>query len=142
MKLNETEREVVNRIIKDYQDSDVCMYEFLNGTMPSQVSEYELPITSWVKIFAEVMKVIEGDFLVRGNMEEDWFDDFEKQGKISLNTIENWWKHLGCYDREQASNIEYDNVDCGKFLTETDDWWDSLTDKEKENVYEEFFSEN
>lgn len=55
--------------------------------------------------------------------------------------IENWWKHLGCYDREQASDFTYEGNSC-TYLQITDDWWDSLTFEEKEQVYEEFFNEN
>lgn len=51
--------------------------------------------------------------------------------------IENWWKHNGCYDREQASRIPYNKED--NYLQITDDWWDSLTDEEKKEVYEDFF---
>jgi len=55
--------------------------------------------------------------------------------------IENWWRHQGCLDREQASNIPYNWTDIGEYLNKTDDWWDSLTDDEKQEVYDEFFSE-
>ena len=51
--------------------------------------------------------------------------------------IENWWKHNGCYDREQASRIPYNKED--NYLQITDDWWNGLTDKEKKEVYEDFF---
>ena len=53
--------------------------------------------------------------------------------------IENWWKHNGCYDREQASRIPYNKED--NYLQITDDWWNDLTDEEKKEVYEDFFSE-
>lgn len=53
--------------------------------------------------------------------------------------IENWWRHNGCYDREQASGIPYNKED--NYLQITDDWWDGLTDEEKKDVYEDFFSE-
>ena len=55
--------------------------------------------------------------------------------------VESWWKHNGCYDREQATGYPYDGKDAGKYLLQTDLWWDTLTDDEKIRVYEEFFSE-
>ena len=58
---------------------------------------------------------------------------------MSCNSINEWWRHNGNYDREQASGIPYDGQD--DYLKTTDDWWDGLSDKEKEEVYSEFFSE-
>ena len=57
--------------------------------------------------------------------------------------IESWWRHNGIWDREQASGILVENYDgeTGLYLESTDDWWDSLTDDEKQQVYEEFFEE-
>ena len=55
--------------------------------------------------------------------------------------VESWWKHNGCYDREQASGYPYDGK-AEDYLAKTDVWWETLTDDEKINVYEEFFSEN
>ena len=64
---------------------------------------------------------------------------------MNMNTIENWWRHNGCYDREQASGIPYirngKKEPIGDYLESTDDWWDSLTDKQKLEVYNEFFEE-
>ena len=54
--------------------------------------------------------------------------------------IENWWKHNGCYDREQASNIPYDG-NVADYLAKTDEWWNSLSIKERKQAYYEFFSE-
>ena len=54
--------------------------------------------------------------------------------------IENWWKHNGCYDREQASGIPYEG-NVSFYLHATDVWWEGLSDEEKQNVYNEFFSE-
>lgn len=54
--------------------------------------------------------------------------------------IEEWWRHNGCYDREQASGIPYDG-DASNYLRQTDDWWESKSDAEKKEIYEEFFSE-
>ena len=53
--------------------------------------------------------------------------------------IEEWWRHNGCYDREQASGIPYEGQD--DYLSQTDDWWESLTDGEKERVYDDFFED-
>ena len=62
----------------------------------------------------------------------------------TLFEIEEWWRHNGCYDREQASGIPYtadNSCDARYYLEETDTWWDGLTDEEKTKIYEEFFSE-
>jgi hypothetical protein len=60
-----------------------------------------------------------------------------------MHTIESWWKHNGVWDREQASGILYEDYDGETeiYLDTTDEWWDSLTDQEKREVYEEFFDE-
>lgn len=59
--------------------------------------------------------------------------------------IENWWKHNGCYDREQASGIPYirngKKEPTGDYLAKTDEWWSSLSIKERKQAYYEFFSE-
>lgn len=54
--------------------------------------------------------------------------------------IENWWRHNGIFDREQASGIQYQGRE-EDYLQITDDWWNGLTDEEKKDVYEDFFSE-
>ena len=59
-----------------------------------------------------------------------------------MNRIENWWRHCGCYDREQASGIPYTPELSENYLQATDDWWDTLSDKAKRKVFEEFFSED
>ena len=56
--------------------------------------------------------------------------------------IEMWWRHNGCYDREQASGIPYVPENAYNYLSITDEWWKSLTNKEKQEIYEEFFDEN
>ena len=60
-----------------------------------------------------------------------------------MNIIESWWRHNGVWDREQASGILVENYDgeTAIYLATTDDWWDSLSDKQKQEVYEEFFNE-
>lgn len=55
-------------------------------------------------------------------------------------SIEIWWKHNGCYDREQASGIPY-NCSVSDYLNKTEDWWESLSDREKLDVYLDFFEE-
>jgi len=65
--------------------------------------------------------------------------------KTPISIIEDWWRHNGCYDREQASSIPYD-VDCtilevADYYNETDNWWERLTDSEKQEIYNQFFSE-
>lgn len=58
--------------------------------------------------------------------------------------IEDWWKHCGCWDRDQASGIPYEDYDGDQalYLDITDDWWNSLTNDEKAEVCDEFFNEN
>ena len=58
----------------------------------------------------------------------------------NLNFLNDWWRHCGCYDREQASNIPYDG-NVADYLTKTDEWWFNLTHYDRQEVYEEFFSE-
>jgi hypothetical protein len=60
-----------------------------------------------------------------------------------MNIIESWWRHNGIWDREQASGILVENYDgeTALYLESTDDWWDGLTDIQKQQVYEEFFEE-
>jgi hypothetical protein len=64
--------------------------------------------------------------------------------KYNYTIIESWWRHNGCWDREQASGIPYEDFDgeVGIYLQVTDDWWDGLSDKEKLDVYNEFFDES
>lgn len=62
---------------------------------------------------------------------------------VYLNDIESWWRHLGCWDREQASGIPYEDFDgeAGLYLESTDDWWYGLDTVEKFEVYEAYFDE-
>lgn len=59
-----------------------------------------------------------------------------------MNIIENWWRHNGALDREQASGIPYNWESLCEYLNKTDDWWDGLSDDEKKEVYENFFDES
>ena len=61
----------------------------------------------------------------------------------NMNIIESWWRHNGIWDREQASGILVEDYDgeTALYLESTDDWWESLTDTQKQQVYEEFFEE-
>jgi hypothetical protein len=63
--------------------------------------------------------------------------------KYNYTVIEDWWRHNGIWDREQASGILVENYDgeTALYLESTDDWWDDLTDIQKQQVYEEFFEE-
>lgn len=64
-----------------------------------------------------------------------------------MNIIESWWRHNGIFDRMQASGIlsnttrKWTDADKQEYLQVTDDWWDSLTDEQKQEVYEDFFNE-
>lgn len=53
--------------------------------------------------------------------------------------LEDWWRHNGCWDREQASGIAYNGDD--NYLAITDDWWESLTIEEKKQVFIDFFED-
>jgi hypothetical protein len=59
---------------------------------------------------------------------------------VGIVDIDNWWRHNGCYDREQASGIPYDG-NASDFLAKTDEWWYSLSLAERKWVYCEFFNE-
>lgn len=60
-----------------------------------------------------------------------------------MNMIESWWRHNGVWDREQASGILYENYDGETqiYMESTDEWWESLSDEQKQAVYEQFFEE-
>lgn len=62
----------------------------------------------------------------------------------SLYELDDWWRHNGIWDREQASGIPYEDFDgeVGIYLQVTDDWWDDLSYEEKLDVYNEFFDES
>lgn len=53
---------------------------------------------------------------------------------------EQWWSHLGCYDREAVSGRAY-HPDDEHYLRDTDAWWNSLTGEQKAQHYEDFFAE-
>ena len=53
--------------------------------------------------------------------------------------VEDWWRHNGCLDREQASGIAYNGDD--DYLAITDNWWDSLSNREKEQVFNDYFED-
>ena len=58
--------------------------------------------------------------------------------------IENWWRHNGLYDRQQASGIRFDGNSpdaIQEYFDYTDEWWNSLSNVEKTQIYDEFFSE-
>jgi len=63
--------------------------------------------------------------------------------KYNYTIIESWWRHLGTWDREQASGILLENFDGETeiYLESTDDWWEGLTEKERLHTYNEFFEE-
>lgn len=57
--------------------------------------------------------------------------------------IEDWWRHCGLWDRQQASGYLLENYDGETqiYLESTDEWWESLTNEQKAKVYEDFFNE-
>ncbi len=60
------------------------------------------------------------------------------QLKYNYN-VEEWWRHNGIFDREQASGIPYMAGD--NYLQKTDEWWESLSNEAKLEIYNEFFNE-
>ena len=62
---------------------------------------------------------------------------------MHITNINEWWRHNGVWDRQQASGILLENFDgeTAIYLQVTDDWWDDLSVEEKFNVYREFFEE-
>lgn len=63
--------------------------------------------------------------------------------EVSMAVIEDWWRHNGIWDREQASGILVEDYDgeTGIYLESTDDWWYNLTPAQKRQVYDDFFDE-
>lgn len=57
--------------------------------------------------------------------------------------VDDWWRHNGIWDREQASGILVEDFDGETeiYLDTTDEWWDDLTFAQKLQVYEDFFEE-
>ena len=54
------------------------------------------------------------------------------------NLIQNWWHYLSIQDREFVSKIPYNgSVVC--FLEKTDEWWDSLSFNQKQEIYDDFY---
>ena len=53
--------------------------------------------------------------------------------------VEDWWRHNGSVDREQASGMPYGGDD--DYLQKTDEWWESLSDEAKMQIYNDFFGE-
>lgn len=64
---------------------------------------------------------------------ENWKDYFV----TPIHILEDWWRHNGLYDREQASGLPRDD----DYLNTTDEWWSQLSHEEKDAVYTEYFSE-
>lgn len=64
--------------------------------------------------------------------------------KYNYTIIEDWWRHLGCFGRKQASPIYWASTieDGSDYLQKTDEWWEKLTDEQKLDVYNEFFDES
>lgn len=67
---------------------------------------------------------------------------------ISVNNmynhiIEDWWRHLGLWDRQEVSGYLLENYDGETqiYLESTDEWWESLTYEQKTKAYEDFFTE-
>ena len=64
--------------------------------------------------------------------------------KYNYTIIEEWWRHLGCFDRKQVSPVYWASMveDACDYLERTDCWWDSLTEEQKLEAYNEFFDES
>ena len=63
--------------------------------------------------------------------------------QYNYTIIEDWWRHLGTYDRQQVSGYLLENYDgeTAIYLEATDEWWESLSEKQKLEVYNEYFEE-
>ena len=70
-------------------------------------------------------------------------DKVLQENGVNCNTkneiIESWWRHNGFYDRAQATGIPYNGE--ADYLDKTDEWWNSLSQDEKDAVYTDFFAE-
>ena len=60
------------------------------------------------------------------------------------HNIEDWWRHLGTWDRQQASGYPFFQYlhNPSTYIEATDEWWESLSAEQKEEIYNEFFSED
>lgn len=54
------------------------------------------------------------------------------------NLIQNWWNYLSIQDREFVSKIPYKGS-VVYFLEKTDEWWDSLSFNQKQEIYDDFY---
>lgn len=64
--------------------------------------------------------------------------------KYNYTIIEDWWRHLGTFGREQVTPFPFMSTheDACDFLEKSDNWWDSLTEEQKLEAYNEFFDES
>ena len=95
--------------------------------------------------FAEMQKKRLLKSLAKGfieqSIENEILNKSENMEKYNYTIIEEWWRHLGLWDRQEVSGYKIDNHTTEVYLEVTDEWWDSLTDDEKKQVYEDFFAE-
>lgn len=75
---------------------------------------------------------------------QSFYNDLNHHLSVKMAVIEDWWKHNGAYDREQASPHYWDKgrEDVGDYFAKTDKWWESLSNGDKMEVYEDFFTED
>ena len=75
---------------------------------------------------------------------QKFYDDLNNHLSRKMAIIEDWWKHNGAYDREQASPYCWvkGKEDVADFFDKTDKWWNSLSNGDKMEVYEDFFCED
>ena len=78
--------------------------------------------------------------LTESNLKRVISESVKKVLKEYDHNVENWWKHNGSFDREQASGIPY-NGDTANHLQQTDEWWESLSDEDKMRIYDDYFAE-
>ena len=64
--------------------------------------------------------------------------------KYNYTIIEDWWRHLGTFARNQVTPFIFasTNEDATEYLEKSDNWWAGLTDEQKLEAYNEFFDEN
>ena len=62
--------ECLNEFLNEYSKSDICAAELLLNTVAVNLTVYQQ-----TELFGKIMYYIEGDYLTRGNVEENWSED-------------------------------------------------------------------
>lgn len=109
-----------------------------------------LPLTLWVEVDAssEEEALEKARETALNTPTSDWGDDFSTAELDIVKSfpseydqgVDDWWRHNGTADRQQASGLPFDG-NVNRYLQETDSWWESLSKEEKKNIRDEFFAE-